>query len=331
MPGSLLVVTSGDPLSVNIELFLAAMRPPPAGQRLLVIGSAWQWRDQCARLGQPEPAMALVRTPEEAIPGALSFLDLEGPEWQRPAEELTQDVRGHLAVRALDAVPRQDPAGGRLALVTGPIDKYACQLAGFGFPGQTEFVSHLWRGTAVMVLAGPRLRVGLATNHLALKDVASALTIGLLETKLNLLIETLRDAFGIAVPRIAVSGLNPHAGDHGLFGSEDDAVIRPAVQAIQARRRDAVISGPEPADTVFYRAYHGLYDGVLAMYHDQGLGPLKTVHFDTAINLSGGLPHLRVSPDHGPAQDLFLRGEASPASMKEAFRAAETYLRWEHS
>ncbi len=317
----MLVITLGEVLGVNAELAaraLAAWDGDPAAPRVTLVGSAFHWRDQLGRLGLRDPTL----TPG----GAVQLIDVAAGLPAVPAERLGEAERGALAVRSLEFLRTLAvPPGGRLAVVTAPIDKHACHLAGYAFPGQTEFFEDLWQAPAVMTLAGPRLRVGLATNHLRLADVPKALTPALVERKILLLAETLARSFGIARPRLAVAGLNPHAGDQGLFGDEDGRLIAPAIRAASART-DARISGPEPADTVFYRCFHGDYDGVLAMYHDQGLGPLKTVHFDEAVNLSGGLPHLRVSPDHGPARDLFLTGRASPKSFAMALALARRYL-----
>ena len=321
----MLIITLGDPFSVTTELLLKVGLEPSSHWPTLLVGSEWQWRDQVSRLRMPMPDYQRVASPEAARIGELSFLDVGTKGDEIPAEQLSPLARGALAVRALAAVPR-DLDGKRLAVVTGPIDKHACHLAKFTYPGQTEFFESLWANQAVMTLAGPKLRVGLVTNHLALADVSNALSDSLIETKLSLFIQTLRQAFGIQIPRIAVCGLNPHAGDQGLFGRQEIDLISPVVARVASGQSNAKLSGPLPADTVFYRAYHGLYDGVLAMYHDQGLGPLKTVHFDDAINLSGGLKHLRVSPDHGPAADLFLEHKASILSMEAAMRAASTYL-----
>jgi 4-hydroxy-L-threonine phosphate dehydrogenase PdxA len=146
----------------------------------------------------------------------------------------------------------------------------------------------------------------------------------LLTQKIDLLEQTLRTFYGISKPRIAICGLNPHCGENGLWGREDIDVIEPAVRAAKAKGIEA--TGPVPADTAFYYAYEGQYDAVLAMYHDQGLGPLKLAHFDTAINITGGTPWLRVSPDHGPARDKFLKNTASAGSMKMCVEFALKYL-----
>lgn len=317
----MLVITMGDVLGVNVELAarsLDAWIDDVAAPRVTLIGSAWHWREQLARMDLNDPLTAAG--------SHMQIIDVAADLPQIPAEQLSEEQRGVIAVRSLERLrDLAIPPGEDLAVVTAPIDKHACHLAGYRFPGQTEFFEDLWEAAAVMTLAGPRLRVGLVTNHLRLAEVPAALSPLLLETKLRLFVQTLRDAFGIEKPRIVVTGLNPHASDRGLFGDEEARLIAPAVRAA-ARHLDAHIVGPEPADTAFYRCYHGEYDGVLAMYHDQGLGPLKTVHFDEAVNLSGGLPHLRVSPDHGPARDLYLTGRASPKSFALALSLARRYL-----
>lgn len=310
----MLVITLGDPFSVSVELLAPLLARGATGDLpVTLIGSLWQWQDQSRRLALPE------------LPRRVTFLDVGDATYHKPAEKLTPKERGELARRNLETL-KTLPRSTRLAVVTAPIDKHAAQAAGYTFPGQTEFFEVLWGHRAVMTLAGPRLRVGLVTNHLPLAAVSGAITKSLVEMKLELFLNTLRESFGIAQPRVAVAGLNPHAGDQGLFGDEDRDIIAPVVAAMAARHPDATITGPVAADTVFYRAYQGRYDGVLAMYHDQGLGPLKTVHFDDAVNLSGGLPHFRASPDHGPASDLFLKGAASGKSFAAALALARHYL-----
>lgn len=324
----MIFLTLGDPLGINTEIIAKAfaVAVPP---NVTLVGSGFHLRDQLARLGRP--GQALARLLESRVVKMID-LDEKLPEGTlAPAETLNEVARGQVAVAALSALKHLAPldAKTRLAVVTGPIDKHAAHAAGFGFPGQTEFFQDLWQGDAVMTLAGARLRVGLATNHLALADVPRALTSAVVELKLYLFARTLAHSFGIAQPRVAVCGLNPHAGDQGLFGQEESKVLVPAIASARRRLADekiaAQIFGPEAADTVFYRAAQGRYDGVLAMYHDQGLAPLKTLHFDDAVNLSGGLRHLRVSPDHGPARDLFLKGEASEKSLVMALALAGRY------
>lgn len=321
MRSEMLVVTMGDPLSVNVELVetllpdLKAMDCP-----VVIVGSAWQWRHQAK--GLPGP---LVRGWEETGDRGLWFLDpfAGNPTLEVPTRQLSARDRGVCAVGCLDML-RQLPPTRRLAVITAPIDKAACRLAGFAWPGQTEFFEHIWDDKGIMILAGPRLRVGLVTNHEPLALVPGLLSRDLIRRKALLFRRTLQRVCGLPEPAIAVCGLNPHCGDGGLFGDEENRLIVPAVE--EAALQVPGLKGPLPADTVFHQALQGQWDGVLAMYHDQGLGPLKTVHFFDAINITGGLNHLRVSPDHGPAADLFLRGEARPDSMATALRYAGAWL-----
>ena len=329
----MLVITLGDPHSVNIELIAPLLSKSDwlAETPVVLVGSAWQWRDQCQRLGLPDGAPLAIKTPSEVHGPGVYFAEVGPHEGTATAESLASVVRGAMSLRALAWLRQCPQSMQRLAVVTAPIDKYACAQAGFSHGGQTEFFAELWGGEAIMILAGPRLRVGLATNHLALREVPGALSEELIVKKLNLFISSLGSVFGQIKPRIAVCGLNPHAGDSGLFGDEERLILGPAIARVQAEQTalasGAEIIGPVPADTAFYRAYQGGFSGVLAMYHDQGLGPLKTVHFDTAVNVSGGLKHFRASPDHGPARDLFLKGQASNASMELAIGLALNHLR----
>ena len=215
-----------------------------------------------------------------------------------------------------------DLACGRLAaLVTGPIDKHALSDAGLAFPGQTELVaSACGVKRFAMMLAGPRLRVVLATTHLALRDVPAAITEDAVFDAADLVADHLRRFEAMPFPRIAVLGLNPHASDRGRFGDEEALAIAPAVARLQKAGIDA--TGPLPADTAFHHAVEGAFDAVVAMYHDQGLGPLKLLHFTSAINVTLGLQHPRCSPDHGPAFDLVGTGRADPGSMIQALRFA---------
>jgi 4-hydroxythreonine-4-phosphate dehydrogenase len=210
--------------------------------------------------------------------------------------------------------------GGRFAgVVTGPVNKKRLAEVGYPFPGQTEFFAARWGGEPVMAFAGGRMTVGLATWHLPLADVPRTLDAAAVRRTVRALI-ALRTKLGDARPRIAVCGLNPHAGEGGLLGKEDDAVLRPAIEALRAEGHD--VSGPLPGDTVFHRHLQGEFDAVAASYHDQGLAPLKTVDFATSANLSLGLKHVRTSPDHGTAYELAGTGRADRGSFDSAVRLA---------
>jgi len=216
------------------------------------------------------------------------------------------------------------------ALVTAPLSKEAVVRSGQSFIGQTEFLSQL-AGTdrTIMMLLGDDdrgrwLRVALATTHLALKLVPGQLRVQRIELAIELAVGACQD-LGLPRRRVAVCGLNPHAGEGGEFGREEIDVIKPAVEAMQQKGLDVI--GPLPADTLFYYAYRGDYDAVVAMYHDQGLAPLKMVAFDQGVNWTLGLPFIRTSPDHGTAYDIAGQGKANPSSMLAAIRLAKQLAR----
>ena len=212
------------------------------------------------------------------------------------------------------------------ALVTAPVNKQSIIQSGLAFIGQTEFLTELSLAprTAMMLLGhddrGRWLRVALATTHLPLKLVAEQITRSRVETAIELTAQACRD-LGLPRARVGVCGLNPHAGEGGELGDEEIRTIGPAVLAMQRRQCDVV--GPVSADALFHRAYHGEFDAVVAMYHDQGLAPLKMVAFETGVNWTIGLPFIRTSPDHGTAYDIAGRGVADPSSMIAAIQLAK--------
>ena len=214
------------------------------------------------------------------------------------------------------------------AVVNGPVSKEWLARVGFRFPGQTEFYAHRFgkKSNAVtMCMVGPRLRVALVSTHLSLKRAATGLHPSAI-VRSGLHLADLLKKIGIRKPKIAVCGLNPHAGEGGLFGREDEKIVAPAVRQLKKRSRLA-FAGPEPADTVFRRALRGEFDGVVALYHDQGLIPAKLLDFDRTVNVTMGLPVVRCSPDHGTAFGLAGKGKARPDSMLEAVRLAVVLAR----
>ena len=205
-------------------------------------------------------------------------------------------------------------------LVTAPIHKGAARLAGFHHPGQTEFIaSYFPDHSAVMGFFSGPLKIVLATVHVPLKEVPNRLTSEGIERCGKLLLATLRES-GIESPRIAVAGLNPHASESGQFGMEEKEIIAPAVRRLRDQTGRGAFSGPFPPDSIFHRAAQGEFDGVVALYHDQGLIPVKLLAFHSAVNVTLGLPLVRTSPCHGTAFDIAGRGLADPRSMQEAFR-----------
>lgn len=205
-------------------------------------------------------------------------------------------------------------------LVTAPVNKHAINQVENMFKGHSEYLAAAAKTkNFAMMLIGGRMKVVLVTRHLALKDVAKALTKEKIYQTLRLTAQSLKTYFGIAQPRIAVCGLNPHSGEQGMFGKEEIKIIRPAV--IKAKKL-AALEGPLPADTLFYCAGQGKFDAVVAMYHDQGLIPLKMQALHQGVNLTLGLPFVRTSPDHGTAYDIAGKNQANPGSMMEAIKLA---------
>ena len=243
------------------------------------------------------------------------------------AAELAGFVRGRVTAAAgraaYDAIVRavEDARAGRIdAIVTAPINKEAFAEAGLPWPGHTDLLAHLTGAPRVaMMFYADALRVVLATVHVPLRQVPEVLTRARLEDTIELSAAEL-PRFGLPSPKLAVAGLNPHAGEHGLLGHEEDDVIAPAIAACAARGID--VRGPFPADTLFNRAMKGEFDAVIACYHDQGLIPVKLVAFGRAVNVTLGLPIIRTSVDHGTAFDIAGRGIADPSSLIEAVRLA---------
>ena len=235
--------------------------------------------------------------------------------WDDDAERSEVEA-GRVAAQTIEAAARQALAGEVDAIVTGPVHKQALRAAGYPFPGVTEFLAHLAGDVPVaMMLATGRLRVVLVTTHLPLRDVVSTITADRVVAAGRITTEALQRWWGIAAPRLAVCALNPHAGEGGLFGDEDERVLRPAATALGA-------AGPLPADTVFVRALRGEFDAVLAPYHDVGMTAVKVSGFGTGVNITLGLPFIRTSPDHGTALDIAGKGIADAGSMRAALELA---------
>jgi 4-hydroxythreonine-4-phosphate dehydrogenase len=234
---------------------------------------------------------------------------------------------GRLAAAAIEEAVRLAIAGEIAGIVTAPIDKSALHAAGYDWPGHTEMLAALSGARDVsMLMSAERtfaehpLRVVLATTHIRLADVTRMLTADGLVKQAELLADALRTGWGIAGPRIAFCAVNPHASDGGLFGDEEERILRPAIDTLRARGHD--VRGPFPADTVFVRALRDEFDAVIAPYHDVGMAAFKTASFGSGVNVTLGLPFVRTSPDHGTALDIAGRGVADPSSMVEAIRLA---------
>jgi len=289
-----LAVTQGDPRGIGPEVILKALASLGASEAdVLVLGERALFADAARRLGV-EPPSRVEDAPQKGDVSAL---------W------------------ALEEACRLANAGHVDAIVTAPIHKAALVAVGFEFPGQTEFLGARLGGVeTTMLLAGETLRVALVTTHLRLADVPRAVTRPAVEATIRRLDAGLRAGWGIARPRIAVLGLNPHAGESGLFGPEDAETIAPAVLACRAAGVDC--AGPLPGDGTFAPRARAAFDGFVAMYHDQGLAALKAVEGGAAVNVTLGLPVPRTSPDHGTARDIAGKGVADAGSMLAALRLA---------
>lgn len=261
-------------------------------------------------------------------PSVLEHWGLNGPSAIPTADLAWAQIRpgevnadcGRVALEAVRVGVARCLAGEFDALVTGPINKRAAQLAGMEFPGHTEFIAALCGNPEVrMLLAGERLRTIHVTTHMALHEACHQATAARVWRTIELGQQAMR-LLGFEQPRIAVAGLNPHAGEEGLFGDEDRQQIAPAVE--QARRHGLLVHGPLPPDTIFLRAWQGEFDLVVAIYHDQGHIPMKLVEFDKTVNITVGLPILRTSVDHGTAFDIAGQNRARPDNMVRAIEVA---------
>lgn len=305
----------------------------PAGIGPEIAAKAWQllkgscpffWIGDPRHLPKGLP-VAVIRAPKEALDQCHSALpvlpiNFAGSTLQGQADP--QNAAGVIAAieRGVDLVQ----SGQAAALCTAPIHKKALiDGAQFAFPGHTEFLAHLaGRSRVVMMLASPELRVVPATIHIALSEVPRVLTPDLLREVIAITAQGLRQQFGIKHPRIAVAGLNPHAGEGGAMGQEELLWINDLVRDLASDSYS--LTGPHPADTLFHAAARARYDAAICMYHDQALIPIKTLDFDRGVNVTLGLPFIRTSPDHGTAFDIAGSGQANPSSLVEALKLAQT-------
>jgi len=334
-----LAITMGDPAGIGPEIVIKAFCEAPELVRgAFVAGDVGCMRRTASMLAKPgAPAMpvAAIDDPAEAWaspPGCVPVLQVVG---EVPDVVLGQvsAAAGRAAGDAVTWAARAALAGSIAAIVTAPLHKEALSAAGFDFPGHTELLQseaarHLGRTVdqvpVRMMLANDELRTVLVSIHVSLRAAIEAVNFdGVLQT-LRITHEALSRALGQA-PRVAVAGLNPHAGEGGLFGSEEQAIIAPAIEA--ARAEGIMASGPYAPDTVFMRARKGEFDVVIAMYHDQGLIPVKYLGVEKGVNVTLGLPLVRTSPDHGTAFDLAGSGRADASSLIEAIRVARALVR----
>ncbi|SIN98127.1 4-hydroxythreonine-4-phosphate dehydrogenase PdxA [Vannielia litorea] len=311
-----IALSCGDPAGIGPEIAAKAWARLRDSQPFAYIG---------ARRHLPEGLpTALVSSTAEApavAATALPVIEIDFAGASTPGTPDPADAAGTIA--AIERAVAEVQSGAAAALCTCPISKLALiEGAGFAFPGHTEFLAHLAGGShrPVMMLASPELRAVPVTIHIPLADVPAALTPGLLTETLRITAAALRQHFGLPAPRLAVAGLNPHAGEGGKIGTEELDWIEHTLADLRKEGLD--ITGPLPADTMFHPAARARYDAALCMYHDQALIPAKTLAFDSAVNVTLGLPFIRTSPDHGTAYDIAGTGTANPASLIGALQMA---------
>jgi 4-hydroxythreonine-4-phosphate dehydrogenase len=318
-------ITMGDPSGVGPEIIIKALSDPGIYGfcRPVVLGDPVVL-SLCLKYA-PDPSIRIREISDaemaEGLPGqidliVLSRLDPQSAVPGRPSKEGGKAMAGYI-ITAVEMARSAKISG----MVTCPINKALLNDAGYMFEGHTQLIAHLTGAKDyVMMLAGERLRVTLVTIHCALKDVPYRINKENILKTVMVTHKALRDDFGIQRPRIAVAALNPHAGESGMFGTEEEEIILPAVR--MAEKEGINIQGPLPADSLYYKAVSGQFDAVVNMYHDQGLIPLKMIHFSDGVNVTLGLPIVRTSVDHGTAYDIAGKGVADPASLKAAIKMA---------
>ncbi len=320
----LIGITMGDPAGIGPEVIIKALAEPDVRRlgRFIIYGmneiltyaadmaelDVFWWRDQHERI-------------QFDFPQSVVVADYDDINWYMNGTRRPTKQSGQASMQFLnDAI--MDALSGRIdGIVTGPINKEAWHLAGYKYPGHTELFTERCRSkcSAMMFVGGP-YRVVLATIHEGLFALRNQFTIGRVFDPINLAHEALQKWFDIEHPRIAVAALNPHASESGQFGDEESRIICPAI--LMAQEAGIEVEGPYPADTLFMNALDGRYHAIVAMYHDQGLIPIKLLAFDKAVNLTIGIPIIRTSVDHGTAYDLVGKNKANPNSMKEAIKLA---------
>lgn len=324
-------ITMGDPVGIGPEIILSALQQPSVYRlcKPLVIGDI-QRLYTAKKIIKSNLAFKTISMPEDCKfeHGCVDVMNLselssDNVIWGRP----TVDT-GRAMVRYITTAIDLATQGVINATVTCPINKHAMQMAGVNYPGHTELFADRTNTTDfVMMLAGRHLKVVPATIHIPLKQVPHMLSKELIAKTIRITGRSLMERFGIENPRIAVAGLNPHAGEGGLFGEEEKQVIIPAIHL--AKRGPYFVSGPFPPDTVFHYASKGKFDVVISMYHDQGLIPFKMIHFEDGVNTTLGLPIIRTSVDHGTAYDIAGTGKANPASLIAAIQMATEQVGYE--
>lgn len=321
-----LALTSGEPAGIGPDITIKAwlrraeLKLPP----FYLLGDCDLLRDRAKALGL-DVTLADV-SPEDALAtfaNALPVVTTGSVATARPGQP--DDTSADAAISSIRRAVGDVVAGRAAAVVTNPIAKSVLYRAGFRHPGHTEFLAELAAAGGhtpqpVMMLWSPVLAVVPVTIHLPLRDAITGLSSNLIVTTARIVVADLKTRFGLAKPRLVLSGLNPHAGEDGTLGTEELSIVAPAIDILRAEGID--VRGPLPADTMFHDAIRKTYDCAICMYHDQALIPIKTLAFDDAVNVTLGLPFIRTSPDHGTAFDIAGTGRANPSSLIAALRLA---------
>lgn len=318
-------ISVGDPNGIGVEVILKTLQNKEILEFFtpVIFASTKLLSYQKNVFGLNSMYFQGVFNPEEAIPGKINVVNLWKDnvtiEFGKSTEESTRMAKTSL-IAAVEALER----GAVDILVTAPINKEAIQSKDFNFPGHTEYLESKTRGKALMLLENEGLRIAIATQNIPLAEVAQKLSKELIKKQIKALNNTLMQDFCIEKPKIAVLGLNPHAGDHGLLGKEELEIIEPAIR--ESFEKGILAFGPYSADSFFIPAIYSAFDGVLAMYHDQGLIPFKTLAYEYGVNFTAGLPFIRTAPNHGTAYSIAGQGIAHSGSFKQAiFDAIKIY------
>jgi 4-hydroxythreonine-4-phosphate dehydrogenase len=316
-----LILTPGEPAGVGAEITIKSWH---AGQRnICVFESPNRLADIAAKLGIPLSIRAITH-PDQFLngDGSLHVIPIDWPV--PPVFGSPNHHNGQIVIDSIAAAVEFCRSGSTIGMVTNPIQKATLKEAGFRYPGHTEFLASLASvdcGGPLMMLASDELRVVPLTVHVPLRDVPDSISTRSIITAAKLLDVNLKQFFGLSTPRIAIAGLNPHAGENNNIGIEDQAIIQPAITDLQ--QTGLKVTGPHPADTLFHEEARKSYDAVIGMYHDQVLIPLKTCNFFSGVNITLGLDFIRTSPDHGTGLDIAGSGTARPDSLMAAINMAQ--------
>ena len=308
----------GDPNGIGAEILIKVFQDNRMFREATPVfyGTPNLLEAMAEKVGEPAVAWAVVESADKAKQDQINIVAIQEEPWDIQWGQVDGKA-GDFAMKSLETVVNDLASTKVDVLVTLPIHKEAMRQGAFKYPGHTEYLADFANVDEVlMLLVSGDLRVGMCTGHVALKDVSNLLSPDLIKKKARLMHDALVRDYGIAQPRIAVLGLNPHASDNGLMGDEEKRIIAPAIKDLSAEGK--FVMGPYPADGFFGAGTHKQFDGVLAMYHDQGLGPFKALSFGNGVNFTAGLPIVRTSPDHGTGFDIAGQGDAHPDSLRAA-------------